>query len=94
MTDLPKPIDADQRRERSHMTDAEAYRVLGEFAQATLRMCNSSEAYHISEDRPCSPIGVLVYKFETVGDFVSTPDVFEALRVAGKYKLPAIKRGL
>lgn len=83
-----KPLDAEDRRKRSEMTDEEAYQTLGEFAQSILRMCNSSESYHAVDDKPCSPRGVLVYKFEVAGDFVNTPDVFEALRVAGRYKLP------
>lgn len=83
-----KPKDAINRRKRSHMTDQEAYRAIGEFAQSILRMSNTSEAYRPTNDNQCSERGVLVYKFETVGDFINTPEIFEALRVAGRYKLP------
>lgn len=89
MKNPPKPKDAKGRRKRSDMTHQEAYSALGRFCRRVMRMCNSSEAYHRSADEIQSPPGVLVYKFEAKGSFVPDgDDVFEALRVAGGYKLP------
>lgn len=75
-----------RRRKRSHLTKQDCLGALEVWAGKVQRMMETSEGFLTSQN--CEP-GTIKAAFLLEGNFGTTDDMFEAIRVLAGHKLPA-----